>query len=80
MKPDPYQVRAAVRMLDADNTECIMIGDSTSDVFAGLLAGVPVIGYANKPGKAQALADVKAAAVTTDLDQITAAMKTGKRQ
>jgi beta-phosphoglucomutase-like phosphatase (HAD superfamily) len=58
MKPDPYRVREAVAILDADNTECTLIGDSTSDVFAGLLAGVPVIGYANKPGKEQALADV----------------------
>jgi beta-phosphoglucomutase-like phosphatase (HAD superfamily) len=75
MKPDPYRVREAVAILDADNTECAMIGDSTTtDVFAGLLAGVPVIGYANKPGKTRALADVQAAAVTTDLAEITAAL------
>jgi hypothetical protein len=40
-------------------------------VFAGLLAGVPVIGYANKPGKAQALAEVQATAVTHDLSEVT---------
>jgi HAD superfamily hydrolase (TIGR01549 family) len=73
MKPDPYLIRAAVGILDADNTECAMIGDSETDVFAGLLAGVPVIGYANKPGKAKAVADVQATTVTTDLADITAA-------
>jgi hypothetical protein len=34
-----------------------------------------VIGYADKPGKIQALADVQAAAVTTDLAEITTALR-----
>lgn len=75
MKPDPYRVGAAVGILDADGTECVMIGDSTTDVFAGLLAGVPVIGFANKPGKAIALAAVRAIAVTADLRPISAALR-----
>jgi len=75
MKPEPYRVREALGILDADNTQCAMIGDSTSDVFAGQLAGVPVIGYASKPGKAQALADALAAAVTTDLAEITVVLR-----
>jgi phosphoglycolate phosphatase-like HAD superfamily hydrolase len=75
MKPDPYRVRAAVGLLDADNHECTLIGDTTADVFAGLLAGVAVIGYANKPGKAQALAEVQAAAITDDLSDITHALR-----
>jgi hypothetical protein len=36
----------------------------------------PVIGYANKPDRARALADVQAAAVTADLAEITAALRT----
>ena len=51
MKPSPYLVRAAVGILDAHPAECTFVGDSTSDMLAGRLAGVPVIGYANKPGK-----------------------------
>jgi hypothetical protein len=43
--------------------------------LAGHLAGVAVIGYADKPGKAQALAGVQAAAVTTDLAEITTALR-----
>jgi beta-phosphoglucomutase-like phosphatase (HAD superfamily) len=49
MKPSPYRVREAVSLLDAKNAECAFIGDTTSDVMAGHLAGVTVIGYANKP-------------------------------
>src|ERR1022692_2172324 len=41
MKPDRFRLRAAAGILDAGNTECAMIGDTTADVFAGLLAGVP---------------------------------------
>jgi hypothetical protein len=36
---------------------------------------VAVIGYADEPGKAQALADVQAAAVTTDPAEITTALR-----
>jgi Haloacid dehalogenase-like hydrolase len=75
MKPDPYRVREAVGLLDADQSTCVLAGDSTADVLAGHLAGVDVIGYANRPGKVQALASVQAAAVTTDLAEITTALR-----
>jgi beta-phosphoglucomutase-like phosphatase (HAD superfamily) len=76
VKPSPYRVREAVGLLDAEHSGCVLVGDSTTDVLAGHLAGVAVTGYADKPGKAQALADVQAAAVTTDLAEITAALRT----
>jgi len=75
MKPRPYCVREAVGLLGAGHAECVLVGDSTTDVLAGHLAGVAVIGYADKPGKAQALTDVQAAAVTTDLAEITTALR-----
>ena len=58
-----------------EHSECVLVGDSTTDVLAGHFAGVAVIGYADKPGKAQPLADVQAAAVTTDLAEITTALR-----
>lgn len=76
MKPSPYGVRAAVGILDTTGDQCAFVGDSPSDVLAGLLAGVPVIGYANKPGKADALTQRYARAVTTQLSEITAALRT----
>lgn len=41
MKPSPYRVRTAVGVLDANPAECVFVR----------LAGVAVIGYANKPAK-----------------------------
>jgi beta-phosphoglucomutase-like phosphatase (HAD superfamily) len=75
MKGRPLPRRAAGGILDADNHECVLVGDTTAGVFAGLLARVPVIGYANKPGKAKALAEVQAAAVTDDLALIRDALR-----
>jgi HAD superfamily hydrolase (TIGR01509 family) len=79
MKPSPYRVREAVGSLDADPHECAFVGDSETDVLAGRLAGVPVIGYANKPGKADALIRAQADAVTTDLAEITTALRATPR-
>jgi beta-phosphoglucomutase-like phosphatase (HAD superfamily) len=75
MKPDPYRVRQAVGILGAENTECTLVGDSLADIMAGHLAGVAVIGYANKPSKIEALTDARGAAVTTDLAEISAALR-----
>ena len=75
MKPSPYLLRAAVSILDAHPAECAFVGDSTSDMLAGRLAGVPVIGYANKPGKAELLRQAGADAVATGLDEITTALR-----
>ena len=75
MKPSPYRVREAVGLLDAQPAECAFVGDSPTDVLAGHLAGVPVIGYANKPAKTGALAHVQAAAVATSLAEITTALR-----
>ena len=44
-------------------------------MLAGHLAGVPVIGYANKPGKIADLTRVQAATVPTSLAEITTALR-----
>jgi hypothetical protein len=33
----------------------VFIGDTVTDVLAGLLGGVAIIGYANKPGRLRPL-------------------------
>jgi HAD superfamily hydrolase (TIGR01509 family) len=75
MKPDPFLVRAALATLDADEDDCVFIGDSPTDVAAGQMAGVPVIGHANRPGKADILVQAGAAAVTDQLDDISDALR-----
>jgi beta-phosphoglucomutase-like phosphatase (HAD superfamily) len=79
MKPSPYRVRQAVGSLGADPGECVFVGDSPTDVVAGRLAGVRVIGYANKPGKIDALTSAQADAVTTDESEITSAIRSAPR-
>jgi phosphoglycolate phosphatase len=75
MKPSPYLVRAAVGILDTEGQHCVFIGDSASDVLAGRLAGVPVIGYASTPAKARDLAEAGAAVLATSMDEIRAAIR-----
>jgi beta-phosphoglucomutase-like phosphatase (HAD superfamily) len=75
MKPDPYRVCEAIDMLGADKTECTLIGDSKADVFAGLLAGVTVIGYATRADKVRILEEIQAAAVITELADVTTALR-----
>ncbi len=75
MKPSPYRVREAAGGLGGEGGECAFVGDSPTDVLAGHLAGVPVIGYANKPAKVGVLAEVQAATVTTSLAEITTALR-----
>jgi phosphoglycolate phosphatase len=74
MKPSPYRVRMAISQLDADPGSAFLVGDSTTDVPAGRLAGVAVIGFANRPGKADLLVRAGANAVTTRLSDISNAL------
>ncbi|WP_432954927.1 HAD family hydrolase [Micromonospora haikouensis] len=71
MKPDPYPVLAALRELDAEPADCVLVGDSATDVEAAHAAGVVAIGYANKPGKRARLA--KADAVIDSMAELVAA-------
>ncbi len=75
MKPSPYLVRAAVGRLDTVGDRCVFIGDSASDVLAGMLAGVPVIGYAPSPRKVRELTDANARAVATSMSDISTAIR-----
>ncbi|MEV4843943.1 HAD-IA family hydrolase [Micromonospora matsumotoense] len=56
MKPDPFPVLAAVRELGTEPADCVLVGDSVSDIEAAHAAGVAAIGYANKPGKRERFA------------------------
>jgi HAD superfamily hydrolase (TIGR01509 family) len=75
MKPSPYLVRAAVGRLGTVGARCVFVGDSASDVLAGMLAGVPVIGYAPSPCKTRELTDARARALVTSMDEIRTAIR-----
>ncbi len=46
MKPDPDPIRRALSRLGRTGAECLLIGDSVTDVEVCMITGVPVIGYA----------------------------------
>ncbi|MBV1851890.1 HAD family hydrolase [Catellatospora tritici] len=68
MKPHPHSVLRALSELDTVPHAAVLVGDSVTDVQVSVAVGVPCIGFANKPGKEQRLADAGAAAVATGAD------------
>lgn len=60
MKPNPFLLFEALKALSVSADIAQFIGDSVSDIEAGQLAGIHTIGYANKPGKADLLAEAGA--------------------
>jgi HAD superfamily hydrolase (TIGR01509 family) len=74
MKPNPYRVRLALQMLSAAPAECALVGDQVSDITAAHAADLAAIGYANKPGKDERLAQAGADAVITRLADLSEAI------
>jgi phosphoglycolate phosphatase len=70
LKPHPHLIEQAVTANKADPAECTLLGDSVTDIHAARDAGTRSIGYANKPGKTESLADAGADAVITSLAQL----------
>lgn len=63
MKPNAHLVLTAVSRLGLDATACVFIGDSVSDIVAGHLAGVQVVGLAKNAARASALEEAGAEVV-----------------
>ncbi|MFJ4439613.1 HAD family hydrolase [Streptomyces sp. NPDC088923] len=55
LKPDPYCLTEAVKSLDADPRATLMIGDEPGDAKAARAAGIPFLGYAERPARRAAL-------------------------
>jgi phosphoglycolate phosphatase len=67
LKPSPHLIVQAVRGLDADPAATALVGDSLTDIEAAHRADVASIGYANKPGKRERMAELQAGAVITSM-------------
>lgn len=74
MKPHPHLVTEALSRLRARPSEAVMIGDSATDVLASVAVGVPVVGYANKPGKVERLTEAGADAICTSMGSLADAL------
>ncbi|MEU3481346.1 HAD family hydrolase [Streptomyces sp. NPDC033754] len=76
MKPNPFPLITAAEQMHIDITSCTLIGDSLTDIQAAHAAGATVIGYANKPHKADLFAEAQANAITEDMQAIADALTT----
>ncbi|MFJ7274679.1 HAD family hydrolase [Kitasatospora sp. NPDC098663] len=74
MKPNPRLLLEAMEAAGTRPEHCIFIGDAARDVEAGKAAGVPTIGYANKPGKDAKLATAGAVVVVDSMQLVSDAL------
>jgi phosphoglycolate phosphatase len=79
LKPDDHLVRMALTELASPPAAAVFIGDSRSDIDAGRTAGVPTIGYANKPAKRQGFLDAGADAVIDTMTELADALTAAPR-
>ncbi|MEU7806851.1 HAD family phosphatase [Micromonospora chalcea] len=70
MKPNPEPILQAARAVGELPSGCVLVGDSLSDIEGARAAGVPVIGYANRVGKADAFRAVGADVVITSMADV----------
>jgi HAD superfamily hydrolase (TIGR01509 family) len=75
LKPCPYFLRQAIAASDAEPADCTLVGDQITDIDAARQAGTRSIGYANKPGKAESLAEADAGAIITSLAPLALALR-----
>ena len=68
MKPHPHILLRTLADLAAPAESAVIVGDSVTDIEAGLTADIWTIGYENKLGKLEALTDAGADVVVTSLE------------
>ncbi|MFF3762014.1 HAD family hydrolase [Streptomyces sp. NPDC002185] len=76
MKPNPFPLITTAEQMHIDVTSCTLIGDSLTDIQAAHAAGATVIGYANKPHKADQFTEAQADVITEDMQAIADALTT----
>lgn len=74
MKPHPGALVELARLAGRPAADCVLVGDSTSDIEAAQAAGMTSIGYANKPGKADQFARAGADAVIDHMTDLARAL------
>ena len=74
LKPHNHLVSLAILAADANPSTTTFVGDTTSDIDAARTVPIASIGYANKPGKRQALADAGASALIATMAELADAL------
>jgi beta-phosphoglucomutase-like phosphatase (HAD superfamily) len=74
LKPNPHLVRLAITNLRATAADCVLIGDSATDITAGHTAGVAVVAYANRSDKRATFASHQPEAIIDTMHAIPLAL------
>lgn len=74
MKPDPWPLHETARRRHVTAAECVLIGDSDTDIDAANAAGSTSIGYANKPAMRKRFQHRRATAIVTDMHDLADAL------
>jgi HAD superfamily hydrolase (TIGR01509 family) len=75
MKPNPWPIFQAAQLVGVPVDQCILIGDSDTDVAAALAAGARCIGVANRPAKETTLPAAGAVATVTRMEDLLGASR-----
>jgi phosphoglycolate phosphatase-like HAD superfamily hydrolase len=75
LKPSPYLIGVAARELEAAAADCMLVGDSVTDIEAARSAGARAIGLAAAPGHRARLAAAGADAVISGLAELASALR-----
>lgn len=67
LKPNPHLLNQATDTLNVSASKCVFVGDSLTDFRAAHALEMPVVGYANKVGKAELFAEENLHAIVTDM-------------
>ncbi|WP_405063829.1 HAD hydrolase-like protein [Kribbella sp. NBC_01505] len=76
MKPNPHLINRAAQALGVSPKACTLIGDQITDIQAAQASGAASIGYANKPGKPNALRAAGADLIIRHISELTEAIRT----
>jgi phosphoglycolate phosphatase len=75
LKPSPHLLEIALQKLAADPAATALVGDSLTDIEAAHRAGIASIGYADKPGKQEAMTQLHAGAVITSMSDLALSLR-----
>ncbi|MFB6720030.1 HAD family hydrolase [Kribbella sp. NPDC056345] len=75
MKPNLHLIHRAAQALGVSPEACSLIGDQPTDIRAAQASGAASIGYANKPGKSDALTAAGADVIINNISELTAAIR-----
>ncbi|MFD8492042.1 HAD family hydrolase [Amycolatopsis sp. NPDC059657] len=70
LKPHPHLLLDGAKILGLDIRQCLMLGDSATDIEAARSATAPVVAYANKPGKRERFEQLGPDAIVDDMTEL----------